>query len=139
MYATAHAAIPDSTPLDIKGMFATAYEPLTFADDDGYVIIDACGPRFWINYGQRTVFRLNPPLPVRDALSIQAQSQNADVAIIDIVNSLGQIVRSSTINNIGQGASTIRIDMSDLVDGVYVVRLVSQSGGVLTATVPLSR
>jgi hypothetical protein len=120
-------------------MFATAYEPLTFADDDGYVIIDACGPRFWINYGQRTVFRLNPPLPVRDALSIQAQSQNADVAIIDIVNSLGQIVRSSTINNIGQGASTIRIDMSDLVDGVYVVRLVSQSGGVLTATVPLSR
>jgi photosystem II stability/assembly factor-like uncharacterized protein len=139
MFATAHAAIPDSTPLDIKGMFATAYEPLTFTDDDGYVIIDACGPRFWINYSQRTIFRLNPPLPVRDALSIHSQSQSLDVAIIDIVNSLGQIVRSVTVGNIQQGASTIRVDMTDLADGVYVIRLVSQSGGVLTATVPLSR
>jgi photosystem II stability/assembly factor-like uncharacterized protein len=139
MYGTAHAAVPDSTPLDIKGMFATAYEPLTFTDDDGYVIIDACGPRMWINYSKRTIFRLNTPIPVRDAVQIDAQTHDVDVAYIEVYNSLGQVVRSQIERRISQGASTIRVDMDGLADGVYVVRLTSQSGGELSATVPLSR
>jgi hypothetical protein len=139
MYGTAHAAVPDSTPLDIKGMFATAYEPLTFTDDDGYVIIDACGPRMWINYSKRTIFRLNTPIPVRDAVQIDAQTHDVDVAYIEVYNGLGQVVRSQIERRISQGASTIRVDMDGLADGVYVVRLTSQSGGELSATVPLSR
>ena len=139
LYVTAHSAIPDSTPLDIKGMFATAYEPLTFSDNDGYVVVDACGPRFWFDYTPRTVFRLNPPLPVKDAVSIHARSQGADVVAIDIVNGLGQVVRTQINTEIPDGASNIRVNVDGLADGVYVVRLTSRSGGILIATVPLSR
>lgn len=139
IYVTAHSAIPDSTPLDINGMFATAYEPLTFTDDDGYVVVDACGPRFWIAFTQRTIFRLNPPLPVTDVISIGAQSHDVDVVRVEIMNSLGQVVRTETISSLRQGSSNISVSTDGLSNGIYILRLTSQSGGVFSATVPLNR
>ena len=139
IYGTAHAAIPDSTPLDINRMFATAAEPLTFSDDDGFLITDVCGPRFWIDLSRRTIFRLDPPMPVRDALVIGVESRDGDVASMQLINSVGQVVRTVSSLGIPQGSSAIRVDMDDLPNGAYAVRVHSRSGGVLNEKVLLSR
>ncbi len=138
MYVTAHAAIPDSTPLDIKSMFATAYEPLTFTDDDGYLVVDACGPRFWIDFTQRPVFRLIPPFPASDVLRVGTLCQTADEASIELINGLGQVVLSQT-SALPTGASVVALNTSSLPNGMYIVHVMSRSGVAFTASVPLNR
>lgn len=139
IYATAHSAIPDSTPLAISNMFATASEPLVYEHDDGYVIVDACGPRFWLEFDSKPIFHLDPPIPVRDRIRVRVQSKHADEATVEISNSIGQVVRHEPLPAIPPGESQIVIDVQGLSDGIYNMRITSRTGGVLSVMVPVAR
>ncbi|MCX6141232.1 MAG: choice-of-anchor D domain-containing protein [Candidatus Kapabacteria bacterium] len=139
LHGEAFSAIPDSTPLAFTRTSIWAKEAVNVIVDDGSLIVDACGPRFLIQLGQQTIFRLLPPLPAREELSISADARIADVVSIEIVNSVGSVVTSFSNMRIAEGASILRFSLDGLASGVYSVRITSGSHGTLTSSVPLVR
>ncbi|MBU3698886.1 MAG: choice-of-anchor D domain-containing protein [Candidatus Kapabacteria bacterium] len=138
--ATSRSAIPDSTPLSITDMRAVSKELTELVNNDGYVIVDACGPRNLITFAEKTKFRLAPPLPITGAvLTINAEAEQNDVAYVDVTDALGQVVASHSGIPVVRGPSTLQLDISSLSSGTYFVVVRSNSRGSITAFVPVVR
>ena len=138
--ATSRSAIPDSTPLSITDMRAVSLEPTELVNNDGHVIVDACGPRNLITFAKKTRFRIAPPLPISGSvLVVDAEAQQNDVAYIDVTDALGQVVASLTGVPVARGRSMLQVDISSLPSGTYFVLVRSNSRGTVTASVPVVR
>ncbi len=136
----AHSAIPDSTPLLITDMKTWAAEQTVMDHDDGYVIVDACGPRFLIDLMAKSKFAIQPPLPITsNTLPIRVEAENDDVMDIRVVDALGQVVASFMRVHVGKGLSTHQFDISNLAAGSYSVVIQSNSRGAFTSKVPIVR
>lgn len=138
--ALTRSAIPDSTPLLITDVRVWSQEPTEPISDDGYVIVDACGPRNLITFSGKSRFRIAPPFPLTGTtLRIEAETENDDVAYVDIVDALGRIVLTQAPLPIAKGVSTLDIDVSALSSGTYRVIVRSNSRGMITVSVPVVR
>lgn len=136
----AHSAIPDSTPLHITDMKVWSTEPTKLENDDGYVIVDACGPRFLIDLMGRSRFAIQPPLPVSSStLPVRVDAGTDDVIDVRLVDALGQVVASFMRVPVGKGLSTHQFDISQLASGTYTIIIQSNSRSSLTLTVPIVR
>ncbi|MFM8771931.1 MAG: hypothetical protein ACKOE4_07940 [Candidatus Kapaibacterium sp.] len=136
----AHSAIPDSTPLLLTDMKAWAAEQTVMDHDDGFVIVDACGPRFLIDLMAKSRFAIQPPLPITSyTLPIRVEAENDDVMDIRVVDALGQVVASFMRVHVGKGLSTHQFDIANLAAGSYSVVIQSNSRGAFTSTVPIVR
>lgn len=139
LHGTARQALPDSTALSFTQTTIWATEAVNVLTKNGFIIVDACGPRFLIRHNAMPVFRLHPPVPVRETIVIGVQSYYADIARVEIINSTGQIVQTTENIAIAIGTSTVSCNVSGLSSGVYGVRVTSASGGTFTASVPVVR
>lgn len=139
LHGEAFSAIPDSTSLAFTRTSIWAKEAVNVIVDDGSLVVDACGPRFLIQVGQQTTFRLLPPLPAREELSISADAKIADVVSVEIVSIVGSVVKSFNNMRIAEGASVLRCSLDGLASGVYSIRITSGSSGSLTSSVQLVR
>lgn len=136
----AHSAIPDSTPLQITDIKAWSAEPTKLEHDDGYVIVDACGPRFLIDPTGRSRFSIQPPLPITSStLPVSVDAEADDVMDVRLVDALGQVAASFMRVRVGKGLSTHQFDISQLASGTYTVVIQSNSRSTLTQTVPIVR
>lgn len=136
----AHSAIPDSTPLHITDMKVWSAEPTTLENDDGYVIVDACGPRFLIDLMGRSRFAIQPPLPITSStLSVRVDAETDDVMDVRLVDALGQVVAAFMRVPVGKGLSTHQFAISQLASGTYSIIIQSNSRSSLTLTVPIVR
>ncbi|MBK7033099.1 MAG: choice-of-anchor D domain-containing protein [Ignavibacteria bacterium] len=139
LHGVAFSAIPDSTELAFTRTTIWATEAVNVLIDDGSIIVDACGPRFMIQIGAASTFRILPPLPARDVISVEATAKHGDFVTIEIVDGLGNIVRSYNNMKISEGASVLQCSTDGLASGIYGVRVTSGSSGALTTSVPLVR
>jgi hypothetical protein len=139
IHGTAHSAIPDSTGLTFAKVVLWATEAVNVNVDPGWIIVDACGPRSMIRIGAMASMRVMPPVPVRDVLSLELRSGSLDLVHIDLINSVGEVVRSFPPTYVGQGAGTWTYDVSDLAPGIYGVRCRSSWGPTQLISVPLVR
>ena len=139
LHGTAYSSLPDSTGLDFSRTVIWAREAVNVVVDDGSLIVDACGPRFLIQLGQQTRFRLLPPVPTRDVLSIATDAKRTDVASVEMYNSIGSAVKTFGSLHIDEGASVVRLSLADLPSGVYRLHISSASNGSLSESVVLVR
>ncbi len=139
LHGTAYSAIPDSTEVAFTRTSLWADEAVNVQIEDGSVIVDACGPRFMIRIGESSTFRILPPLPARDVISVEAIAKTGDFVTIEIVDGLGNVVRNYQNVKISEGASVLQFPTEGLASGVYGVRITSGSSGSLTTSVPLVR
>jgi hypothetical protein len=115
-------------------------EPTKLENDDGYVIVDACGPRFLIDLMGRSRFAIQPPLPVSSStLPVRVDAETDDVMDVRLVDALGQVVASFMRVPLGKGLSTHQFDISQLASGTYTIIIQSNSRSSLTLTVPIVR
>jgi hypothetical protein len=140
MRSLCRSAIPDSTPLNIVDIQVWSQEPTEAVKNDGYVIIDACGPRNLITFKSKTRFRIAPPLPVTGSvLQIMTDAEREDAAYIDVTDALGRVLLSVANVPVAKGQAQLTLDISSLSSGTYLVVVRSVSRGTVTAYVPVVR
>jgi len=76
------------------------------------------------------------PNPVNDRLTIIGESLLKDGLLIDLLDANGRIVKSSVINS---GEIRVTLDVSNLLPGVYLLRLRSKNGKVKGRRIVISR
>jgi|TARA_B110001469_G_scaffold119895_1_gene127891 hypothetical protein len=67
------------------------------------------------------------PNPANTIVYLQANLENTDYATIQLVNTLGQITGTYTLNN----NEELQIDVSELASGIYVCKLVAINGKII--------
>lgn len=138
--ALCRSAVPDSTPLTITDIQVWSQEPTEAVKNDGYVIVDACGPRNLITFKSKTRFRLAPPLPVTGSvLQILTDAEQEDAAYVDVTDVLGRVLLSVANVPVAKGQAQLTLDISTLPSGTYLVVVRSVSRGTVTAYVPVVR
>jgi photosystem II stability/assembly factor-like uncharacterized protein len=69
------------------------------------------------------------PNPSHNEITMDLQTQQKEEITIEIQNALGRMVYSEN-QNLTQGLNSIRFDMKEYSDGVYIIRLRSEKGVV---------
>jgi hypothetical protein len=129
----AMSALPDSTVLDLNATTVWSAEKTTMEEDDGLLLVDACGPRFMITLNSDTRGLIEPPHPIEDVLSVQLDAMHDDDVQVEFINSVGERVHRDRIQ-IGRGRTVARFELPDAVtSGFYAIRLFGTSGEILTS------
>lgn len=140
MKTTTRSAVPDSTPLQFTDITAWSPELTQVEHDDGYVIVDACGPRFLIGVAPKSRFSVVSPTPLSSSnVSIRVEADDDDVVDVHIVDALGRTVASYQRIVVGKGLSQLDLDVAHLSAGTYILHVLSNSRGSLTSTIPIVR
>lgn len=140
MKTTTRSAVPDSTPLQFTDITAWSSELTRVDYDDGYVIVDACGPRFLIGIAPKSRFTVVSPTPLTaSSVSLRVEADDDDVIDVHIIDPLGRTVASHQRVNVGKGLSQLEFDVTHLSAGTYILHVLSNSRGSLTSTIPIVR
>jgi hypothetical protein len=139
MNGIAAPALPDSTVFAFSKVQLWSRDSITIAEDPGLLIVDVCGPRNLILLLGPTRMYIAPPQPVLDEVYIGFDAPYTETASVEMVDAQGQVVSTVTGLSIGSGKSVVPVDVSQLVAGVYVVRVTTGRGGVFTAPVVVVR
>ncbi|MDZ4745434.1 MAG: choice-of-anchor D domain-containing protein [bacterium] len=134
MHGHGRSSIPDSTGFMFKRVIIWSNEYVDSIPVNGSLVVDACGPRFFISLSQPTSFMVAPTL---DGLVVRYKALQADAGVVAMYNLSGELV-SSTSFAIDSGDGTIYVAQT-LASGAYIVRVESASRGRLNVLLPLVR
>ncbi|MBC7863136.1 MAG: T9SS type A sorting domain-containing protein [Bacteroidia bacterium] len=68
------------------------------------------------------------PNPVKNELNIKMNFQKQNNVSIEVINQLGQVVKSEKMDNINAGTLVKKIDLTGVASGIYFVRLKNGEG-----------
>lgn len=127
--------IPDSTDFRIRDVEIGAQETTTHSVRNGTLIVDACGPRFLVNFRQPAVVRINQD---GQNIVLNVDAMEDDVLRWDVITLEGkQITHGET--NVSEGHSYHLLDMSTVSSSVVVVRCTTHNGGRYSVLLPIIR
>lgn len=132
-------AIPDSTILDISSVVITGVEPVSWRDQDGLLKVNMCGPYNSITMLRPPTVEIGAPHPVNDVLHLQFDAPFTQVVTIDLVDPTGQVVGTFPAAELPAGQSTTTLPVDQVSAGMYVVRVLTDKGGVFTLPVIVVR
>lgn len=133
----AQSALPDSTPLNIVGTRVWSTEQVDVTERDGWLIVDACGPRFLIRRDAQPIIRVLPPLPARDNITVEFVAKYIDEARVSIIDAVGVEVGNLSPIAIHTGTQNFMINAGALPSGMYFLRIETQSGALFLTSIPL--
>jgi len=140
LHGTAFSAIPDSTPLSFSTVSVWAQEDVLVENDDGSLVVDACGPRFLIRIGSQAGVRIVSPTPVRDHVAIAIALAAPDKIAIDVVDVLGGTVLHTQSRELPSGMTNIDIQLPETIaSGTYILRVSTRMSGSTSTTFPVIR
>lgn len=140
LHGTAFSAIPDSTPLSFATVSVWAQEDVVVENDDGSLVVDACGPRFLIRIGSQAVIRIVSPTPARDRAVVAIELAATDHVTIDLVDVLGGTVLHTQRRELPSGTTNIDVQLPHTIaSGTYILRVATRTSGSATTTLPVIR
>lgn len=131
---TTQLALPDSTAFTVVNYNFWSKEKVGLLEDPGYLIVDACGPRFMIKLGADVRVRIAPPLPVQDVLTFELDHREADVLNVVLYDMQGRDVLHY-IAAIDASASTLSVPVHACVSGAYLMRVYNARREIIFSTV----
>ncbi|MBS1561874.1 MAG: choice-of-anchor D domain-containing protein [Bacteroidetes bacterium] len=136
---TTRLALPDSTAFVVANYNLWSADKVALLEDPGYLIVDACGPRFMIKLGADVRVRIASPQPVRDVLTLALDHAQADVLDVVLVDMQGREVLHHSVA-IDAAATTTSIPIHPCASGAYVLRVGNARGEIIsTAMVLIAR
>lgn len=140
LHGTAFSAIPDSTPLSFATVSVWAQEDVVVQNDDGSLVVDACGPRFLIRPGSQAVMRIVSPAPAHDRVSVSVTLVGSDYVACEILDMMGDIVATFPMRELPQGETVMHVPLpAPLASGTYIVRVITRMSGSTSTTLPVIR
>lgn len=140
LHGTAFSAIPDSTPISFATVSVWAQEDVIVENDDGSLVVDACGPRFLIRIGSQAGVRIVSPTPARDHVAIAIELAAPDKIAIDVVDVLGGTVLHTQSRELPSGTTNIDIQLPETIaSGTYILRVATRMSGSTSTTFPVIR
>jgi photosystem II stability/assembly factor-like uncharacterized protein len=125
--------LPDSTILDVNASTVWSIEKTTMEEEDGILLVDACGPRFMITLNNQTRAVIQPPHPIEDVFSVQLDAMHDDEVLVEFINSVGERVHHDRVH-VQRGRTVSQFVLPEAVSsGLYVIRLRAAHGEILTA------
>lgn len=126
MRGRARSSIPDSTGFVFKSVVIWSMERIDSAPNDGSLVVDACGPRFFISITSPTRFSAAPSA---DGIVVRYDALQVDAGVVSLYDVSGALV-STTPFSISPGRGDIPVTL-ELASGAYVVHVESASRGRL--------
>ncbi|CAN5428990.1 hypothetical protein BH10BAC6_BH10BAC6_07450 [soil metagenome] len=131
---TTQMALPDSTAFTVVSYDFWSKEKVGLLEDPGYLIVDACGPRFMIRLGADVRVRIAPPLPVQDVLTLELDHREADVLDVELYDMQGRNVLHQNAA-IDATATTLSVPVHACVSGAYLMRVYNARRETIFSTV----
>jgi hypothetical protein len=128
---TTRLALPDSTAFLVTNYDFWSTENVALLEDPGYLIVDACGPRFMIKLGADVRVRIASPQPVRDVLTLALDHAQADVLDVLLTDMQGREVLHHTVA-IDATANTTSVPVHACTSGAYVLRVGNARGEIIS-------
>jgi len=136
---TTRIALPDSTAFTVANYDFWSKDKVGLLEDPGYLIVDACGPRFMIKLGADVRVRIAPPVPVRDVLTLELEHRQADVLEVVLLDMQGRDVLHYS-SSIDETATTLAVPVHALSSGAYVVRVLNaRNENIFTNVIVVAR
>ncbi len=126
MRGRARSSIPDSTGFVFKSVLIWSVERIDSAPVNGSLVVDACGPRFFISITSPTRFSAAPSA---DGIVVRYNALQNDAGVVSLYDVSGALV-STTPFTIAAGQGDIPVTL-ELASGAYVVHVESVSRGRL--------
>jgi len=127
--------IPDSTDFRIRDVEISAQETTTHSVRNGTLVVDACGPRFLVNFRQPAAVRVHQD---GQQIILNVVAAEEDVLRWDLLTLEGnEIVHGEA--SVAQGQSRHHIDVSTVSSSVVFLRCTTRNGGRYSTLVPIIR
>ncbi len=135
----ARAAMPSSTALTMPRVLLRSTKNVTPQTQNGSIDVERCAKQFGIALGGLAGIRQVDPVPARTGVEVEVTAHDADVVLLDLVDSQGRVVATRTDVHVDAGTTVVSVDAADVGSGAYVVRCSGRSGRVATARVLVVR